>query len=124
LAAKQRDGRQNAALEFISLLKSAPIPRIAIENPVGILSRPVGVSRTDNRAVPIGEAVPQTYLFMAQRIAAALTPTNVVEPIGSLAWRVTTRRQESGWNGRVGDTPEMFCALPYSLLRPCNVQGN
>ena len=37
-AAKQADGRQAAALEFVQLLMDAPIPRICIENPVSIIS--------------------------------------------------------------------------------------
>jgi len=37
-AAKRADGRQEAALEFVRLLLAAPIPRIALENPVSIIS--------------------------------------------------------------------------------------
>lgn len=35
---KKRDGRQQAAIDFVLSLYDAPIPRVAIENPVGILS--------------------------------------------------------------------------------------
>lgn len=37
-AAKRADGRQQAALEFVRTLLDAPIPRIALENPVSIIS--------------------------------------------------------------------------------------
>jgi hypothetical protein len=37
-AAKQADGRQQEAIEFFLALARAPIPRIAIENPVCIMS--------------------------------------------------------------------------------------
>jgi site-specific DNA-cytosine methylase len=37
-AEKIADGRQQAALEFVRLLMNAPIPRIAVENPVSIIS--------------------------------------------------------------------------------------
>ena len=37
-AAKMADGRQQQALEFVSLLLNAPISRIALENPVSIIS--------------------------------------------------------------------------------------
>lgn len=37
-AAKQADGRQQEAIDFFMWLATAPIPRIAIENPVGIMS--------------------------------------------------------------------------------------
>lgn len=35
---KQADGRQQAALDFVARITHAPVARIAIENPVGILS--------------------------------------------------------------------------------------
>jgi hypothetical protein len=37
-AAKRLDGRQQQAIDFFMALVNAPIPRIAIENPVGIMS--------------------------------------------------------------------------------------
>lgn len=37
-AEKKADGRQEAALEFVRLLVNAPIDKIAIENPVSIIS--------------------------------------------------------------------------------------
>jgi hypothetical protein len=37
-AAKQADGSQQAALDFVQRLMDAPIPRIAIENPISIIS--------------------------------------------------------------------------------------
>jgi len=36
--AKIADGRQGAALDFVRRLMAAPIPRIAIENPVSVIS--------------------------------------------------------------------------------------
>lgn len=35
---KRLDGRQDAALEFVRKLLAAPIPRICLENPVGVIS--------------------------------------------------------------------------------------
>jgi site-specific DNA-cytosine methylase len=35
---KQADGRQQAALDFVQFLLDAPVPRIALENPVSIIS--------------------------------------------------------------------------------------
>ena len=37
-AEKLADGRQQAALDFVHMLMEAPIPRIALENPVSIIS--------------------------------------------------------------------------------------
>lgn len=36
--AKRADGRQQAALDFVRLLLEAPVPRIAVENPVSVIS--------------------------------------------------------------------------------------
>ena len=38
-AEKRADGRQGAAEAFFLALANAPIPRVAIENPIGIMSR-------------------------------------------------------------------------------------
>jgi site-specific DNA-cytosine methylase len=38
-AAKRADGRQQAAIDFFVMLANAACPKIAIENPVGIMSR-------------------------------------------------------------------------------------
>lgn len=35
---KRADGRQQEGIDFVMILAAAPIPRIAIENPVGVLS--------------------------------------------------------------------------------------
>ena len=35
---KRADGRQQKAIEFFMMLANAPIPKIAIENPIGIMS--------------------------------------------------------------------------------------
>lgn len=37
-AAKVADGRQGAALDFVRALLDAPVPRIALENPVSVIS--------------------------------------------------------------------------------------
>jgi site-specific DNA-cytosine methylase len=40
--AKRADGRQQEAVAFVQTLWNAPVERIAIENPVGILSTEIG----------------------------------------------------------------------------------
>lgn len=37
--AKRADGRQQLAVQFFKSLAAAPVPRVAIENPVGVMSR-------------------------------------------------------------------------------------
>lgn len=37
-AAKRADGRQQSALDFVRVLLSSPVPKIALENPISIIS--------------------------------------------------------------------------------------
>jgi hypothetical protein len=52
-AEKQADGRQQAALDFVQRLMDAPVPRIAIENPVGRI----------NTAIRKPDQIIQPYMF-------------------------------------------------------------
>lgn len=74
---KAADGRQQAALTFVRLLMNAPIPKIAIENPVSIISS--RIRRPDQ--------IIQPYLFGHGETKATclwlknlprLTPTQIV----------------------------------------------
>lgn len=76
-AAKQADGRQAAALEFVQLLMDAPIPRICIENPVSIIS--TRIRKPDQIIQPwqFGhEATKTTCLWL--KGLPPLVPTNIV----------------------------------------------
>lgn len=79
---KQKDGRQQAAIAFIFALRYAAIPKIAIENPVGILSK---VWRKPDQIInPYQFGDPyrkRTCLWL--KSLPALIPTNIVEPIAS-----------------------------------------
>lgn len=76
-AAKRADGRQAAALAFVQRLLDAPIERIALENPVSIISS--HIRKPDQIIQPwmFGhEATKTTCLWL--KGLAHLTPTNVV----------------------------------------------
>jgi len=76
-AAKQADGRQAAALDFVRMLLAAPIPRIALENPVSIIS--TKIRKPDQIIQPwmFGhEATKTTCLWL--KGLPLLAPTNVV----------------------------------------------
>ena len=77
-AAKRADGRQQEALEFVALLLNADIPRIALENPVSIIS--THFRKPDQTFQPYefghGE-VKRTCLWLKN--LPKLVPTNVVE---------------------------------------------
>lgn len=76
--AKRADGRQQAALDFVRALMDMPIPRIAIENPVSIISS--AIRKPDQTIQPWqyghGETK-RTCLWLKN--LPLLTPTNVVE---------------------------------------------
>ena len=76
-AAKQADGRQAAALFFVQRLLDAPIPRIALENPVSIISSQI--RRPDQIIQPwmFGhEATKTTCLWL--KGLPHLVPTDIV----------------------------------------------
>jgi len=76
-AAKQADGRQAAALDFARMLLAAPIPRIALENPVSIIS--TRIRKPDQIIQPwqFGhEATKTTCLWL--KGLPPLVPTNIV----------------------------------------------
>ena len=97
--AKRADGRQQAALQFVSDLMEAPIERIAIENPVSIISS--HIRKADQYIQPWqfghGETK-KTGLWLKN--LPNLTPTNIVEgrearvhkmPPGPNRWKERSR---------------------------------
>jgi hypothetical protein len=76
-AAKRADGRQQAALAFVRRLLAAPVPRIALENPVSIIS--TNIRKPDQIIQPwmFGhEATKTTCLWL--KGLPHLTPTDIV----------------------------------------------
>jgi len=76
-AAKRADGRQRAALDFVRALMGADVPRIAVENPVSIIS--TAIRKPDQTIQPWqyghGETK-RTCLWL--KGLPPLTPTDVV----------------------------------------------
>lgn len=78
---KQADGRQQRALDFVRLLMDAPVPRTAVENPVGRIN--TAIRRPDQIIQPWMFGDPwtkRTCLWL--RGLPLLEPTNAVEPNG------------------------------------------
>ncbi len=75
--AKIADGRQQAALDFVRLLMNAPIPRIAIENPVSIISS--RIRKPDQIIHPwqFGHGETKTTCLWLKNLPR-LTPTQIV----------------------------------------------
>lgn len=101
-AAKLASGVQQEALEFVRLLLNAPIPRIALENPISIISSQI---RKPDQVI-------QPWMFGHGEVKATclwlkglpkLTPTNIVEgrearvhkmPPGPNRWKERSRTLE------------------------------
>jgi hypothetical protein len=75
---KRADGRQQAALEFVKTLMNAPIPRIAIENPVSIIS--TVIRKPDQIIQPwmFGDEYTKTTCLWLKNLPL-LVPTSIVD---------------------------------------------
>lgn len=76
-AAKRHSGVQQAALEFVRMLMAAPIARIAIENPISIISS--AIRKPDQIIQPwqFGHGETKATCLWLKNIPT-LTPTNIV----------------------------------------------
>lgn len=75
---KRKDGRQAEAIAFFMELARAPIPRIAIENPIGIMS---GLWRNPDQIIQpwqFGHGETKATCLWLKGLPP-LTPTNIVE---------------------------------------------
>jgi len=76
-SAKRADGRQQAALEFVRRLLAAPIPKIALENPVSIISTHIRPPSQTIQPWMFGHGeVKRTCLWLKN--LPLLQPTNIV----------------------------------------------
>jgi len=84
---KQADGRQAKALDFVRLLMDAPIPRIAIENPVSIISS--RIRKPDQTIQPwqFGHGETKRTCLWLKNLPK-LTPTNIVEGREQRIWKM------------------------------------
>ena len=84
---KRADGRQQEALSFVKMLMDAPIDRIAIENPVSIISS--HIRKPDQTIQPWqfghGETK-RTCLWL--KGLPKLVPTNIVEGRETRVWKM------------------------------------
>ena len=96
-AEKRADGRQQKALEFVQALLDAPIEKIALENPVGIISS--HIRKPDQYIQPWefghGETK-KTGLWL--KGLPLLKPTNIVEGREQKVWLMAP--SENRWKER------------------------
>lgn len=97
--AKIADGRQQAALEFVRALLNAPIPKIALENPVSVISS--HIRKPDQYIQPWqfghGETK-KTGLWLKN--LPKLQPTNIVEGREGRVWKMAPSKNGNRWKLR------------------------
>ena len=77
-AAKQASGVQQEALEFVRKLLAAPIPRIALENPISIISSQIRKPDQIIQPWQYGHGETKATCLWLKGLPK-LTPTNIVE---------------------------------------------
>ena len=84
---KQADGRQQRSIEFFTNFVEADCPRIAIENPIGIMS--TKYRKPDQIIQPwqFGHGETKATCLWLKNLPA-LTPTNIVEGREQRVWRM------------------------------------
>lgn len=84
---KRKDGRQQAAIDFFMACVNANAPRIAVENPVGIMS---SVFRKPSQIIQpwqFGHGETKATCLWLQRLPV-LRPTNIVEGREQRIWKM------------------------------------
>ena len=84
---KRADGRQQAALGFVRALMAAPIPKIAIENPIGILSTQVRKPDQIIQPYQYGHGEQKATCLWLKNLPL-LTPTDIVEGREQRVWKL------------------------------------
>jgi len=76
---KIADGRQQQGVDFFMALVNAPIPKIAVENPVSIMSTKYRKPDQIINPFQFGDAVPKKTCLWLKNLPL-LSPTDIVEP--------------------------------------------
>jgi site-specific DNA-cytosine methylase len=93
-AEKRNDGRQIAAINFFLNLASSNVPKICIENPIGIMSS--RYRKPDQIVQPWQFGHPETKAtcFWLKNLPI-LKPTNIVKPTEQRIWRMPPSKDRS-----------------------------
>ncbi len=84
-----RQEKTDAALEFVRVLLNAPIPRIAVENPVGCIGTKIRPAEQIIQPWQFGHAESKTTCLWLKGLAK-LRPTNILEKPASGIWENQT----------------------------------
>jgi len=105
---KRADGRQQEAIEFFLRLAEAPIPRIAIENPIGIMS---SVYRKPDQIIQpwqFGHGETKATCLWLKNLPN-LVPTDIVPGREGRVWRLPP--SEDRWKLRSRTYPGIAIAM-------------
>ena len=103
---KQEDGRQQKAIDFFRKLFDAPIPKIAIENPPGIITK--AIRPPDQYIQPFwfgDEAQKKTGLWLKN--LPKLVPTKIVDR-GKIWIQKNGRKRGAAWTMCLPPSPDRW----------------
>lgn len=83
---KEKEKEQSDALEFVRILMAAPIDRIAIENPVSVISSRIRKPDQIIKPYMFGDPYMKTTCLWLKGLRK-LTPTNIVEGREQKCWK-------------------------------------
>lgn len=101
-----RKEKQEQALEFVKKLLNAPVPRIALENPVGVIS--TRIRKPDQYIQPYEfghEAMKKTGLWLKN--LPKLVPTKIVDK-GEIWVQKNGRTRGSKWHMMLSPSPDRW----------------
>lgn len=108
----KKQAEQAEALEFVRFLMDAPIPRIAVENPVSVISS--RIRRPDQIIQPwwFGHDVSKSTCLWLKNLPP-LHPTNIVEPV--VLYYKNGKKRASKWFIETSNLPKPYQAHVRSL---------
>ena len=98
-AKKREDGRQGAALDFVRTLLAAPIPKIALENPVSIISSQIRKPDQIINPYQFGEPISKKTCLWLKNLTP-LVASQVVQ--GSVYHTAPSGRRYPDWCWKTG----------------------
>jgi site-specific DNA-cytosine methylase len=121
-AEKQKDGRQQEAIDFFIQLAEATIPKVAVENPPGILTK---AYRPPNQYIqPFwfgDEAQKKTGLWL--KGLPNLVPTNIVDR-GKIWVQKDGRKRGAAWTMCLPPSPERWKIRSRTFLGIAKAMSN
>lgn len=121
-AAKRASGVQQDALEFVRFLLAAPIPRIALENPISIISS--AIRKPDQIIQPwqFGHGETKATCLWLKNLPP-LVPTNIVEGREQRIWKMPPGPDRWKERSRTFDGVAQAMADQWGALSACEGDG-